>query len=105
MTNLGTNHMLAESELAHVDANPFQKQADASQEVSKSLIVDDTFLDSRPDGHPLDGRLARELDMTVEEVKFSILNLAETVMLLSALGINNLNFISDRSSFKRNSPV
>lgn len=76
--------MLTESDLAQVDTDLFQKEADTGEKVSQGLIIDDTVLHSLANGHFLCRRLTGQLGFTVKQVKLNVLHLGETAVFLTA---------------------
>lgn len=89
-----TDHVLTESNFSHVDTNLLEEQANSRQEVSKSLVVNETILDGLSDSSPLHGGLTRELSVPVKEGQLNVLDFMESIMLLAALGVNDCTSIS-----------
>lgn len=75
-------HVLSESESLGVDTNLDQEQVDSSNEVTESLVVDQSGLNGLADGKGLDVGLTGRLDVLGEESELDVLDLVESVVVL-----------------------
>lgn len=82
------SHVLAETELGGVNAQLHEEGVDASQEVTKSLVVNQSSLNGLANGHGGQLGAARKLDIAVKQRHFNILDLLEASVLLATLRVD-----------------
>ena len=83
-------HVLTETQLGHVDTNLLQELVNTGEEVTQSLVIHETFLNSLANLDSSGFSLTRQLGITVEKDELNILNLVESVVLLAALRVDEV---------------
>ena len=83
-------HVLTETQLGHVDTNLLQELVNTGEEVTQSLVIHETFLNSLTNLDSSGFGLTRQLGITVEKDELNILNLVESVVLLAALRVDEV---------------